>query len=138
MKRLFALLLTPLFTLSLAAQTDTLQGHWFCREQGVHLYLNLQEEALMVPRYEFLGPVNGYMRGNISDTWFLTSFKRREEGVWTLRLSNDSGADTQEVRITLQPNRALLLKTIGTNYIRRAVRRKWEYLPTEMNFELLP
>ncbi|MBR7027824.1 MAG: hypothetical protein IKI05_00230 [Bacteroidaceae bacterium] len=132
------LLLCSLFFLCafpLLAQTDTLRGHWICREQGLHLYLDLGEESLLVPRYEFFGPVNGYMNGKVSDTWFLTTFKPLQHGVWTMRFSNDSGADTQEARLTINADGALAYKCVGTNYLRRSVRRKWEYLPTEMLFE---
>lgn len=135
MKRLLTLGMLALIVVCATAQTDTLRGHWLCKSAGVHLYLDLGAETLEVPHYEFLGKVNGYMRGNISDTWFLTTFRYEKDGTWTLRFSNDSGADTQEVRLQRAGGGALRYKAIGTNYVRRAVRKKWVYLPAEMDFE---
>ena len=40
----------------------------FCNvESGVLLSINLYDTVMVVPRYEFLGPVNGYLHGNIHE-----------------------------------------------------------------------
>lgn len=135
MKRICISLLLILTTLTTTAQTDTLRGHWVCKSEGVHLYLDLAEETLTVPFYEFLGPVNGYLRGGLSEMWFLTTFKQEGEKEWTLRFSNESGADTQEMRLLPKPDGSLQYKAVGSNQLRRAVRRKWVYLPETMTFE---
>ena len=135
MKKLLLYLLLCTTALSISAQTDTLRGHWFCKTEEVHLYLDLGEESLSVPRYEFLGKVNGYMRGRMSETWFLVSFKKSGENEWTMRFTGELGADTQELNLHRMAGGALQYKAVGAKYLRRVVRRKWEYLPEEMNFE---
>lgn len=131
---LFSIFLFALST-SLHAQTDILRGHWICKAEGVHLHLDLGEESINVPQYEFLGPMNGYMRGGMSETWFLVSFKQSQTDEWTMRFSNESGSDTQELKLQRTADGTLRYKAIGTRFLRRAVKRKWVYLPEEMLFE---
>lgn len=137
MKRTFfsLFLLLTLSTTTLQAQTDTLRGHWVCKTEGVHLYLDLSKESLSVPRYEFLGHMNGYLRGGMSETWFLVSFKQTAPAEWIMRFSNESGADTQELRLHRNANGTLQYKATGPKLLRRTVHRKWIYLPEEMLFE---
>ena len=58
------------------SQPDTLvrpfEGHFHCKETGVDLYLNLYENTLTAPGFDFLGTMHGYMSGNIYGTWMLT------------------------------------------------------------------
>ena len=46
---------------SVVAAQRPFEGHFFSKELGVHLHLNLYEENLFVPGSEFLGNVHGYM-----------------------------------------------------------------------------
>mgnify|MGYP006916024693 CR=1 FL=1 len=135
MKRLHLTLLLLLLTAAAQAQTDTLRGHWLCKAEGIHLYIDLAEESISVPRYEFLGKMNGYLRGGMSETWFLVAFKQQGHNSWLMRFSNESGTDTQELMLYLTPTNTLRYKARGPKLLRRAVRGKWVYLPEEMTFE---
>ncbi|MBP3227563.1 MAG: hypothetical protein J6M53_02130 [Bacteroidaceae bacterium] len=121
-------------SLPATAQTDTLRGHWLCQAEGVHLYLDLGAESLTVPGYEILGPVSGYMRGGMANTWFLTSFKPKGDGAWTLRFSNDVGADTQVAVVQRQSDGTLAFRAVGGVVLRRVVKRKYATLPANLTF----
>ena len=63
------LLLLTLATLTARAQAgmadQPFKGHYFCRETGLHMVIDLYEPTLEAPGFSFLGKMHGYMQGGI-------------------------------------------------------------------------
>ncbi len=145
MKKLLhaALLLAALTLFQLAAFAQSavgksssehpFRGHFVCKEQNVHLYLDLYEASLDVPGFAFLGKVNGYMNGSIYGTWMLTRHEIKD-GKATLRFANDIGSDTQDVELTLTSDSTFQYRALGSNAVRRAVGRKLVKTEGKMDF----
>ncbi len=128
----FALLFQP----SAQAQNTAEQpfrGHFVCKEQNVHLYLDLYEATLEAPGFAFLGKLNGYMNGSIYGTWMLTRHETAD-GKALLRFANDIGSDTQDVELTLTSDSTFQYRALGSNAVRRAVGRKLVKTEGKMDF----
>lgn len=110
------------------------EGHFFCRETGVNLYLNLYEETLSVPGFSFVGKVNGYMKGGIYGTWMLVKHEIKGKTA-RLRFSNDIGSDSQDIEFTQTSDSTYVYHATGGNAIRKAVGRKLVKVTGEMNFK---
>lgn len=111
----------------------TYNGHFYCKSEGIHLHLDLNNASLEVPGYEFLGQTHGFFLGNIYGCWLLTTFSI-EKGKAVLRFSNDLGADTQNTEITLQNDSILLMKLTGNNHVRKVEKKKLVKIPTTLQF----
>ncbi|MGM9687749.1 MAG: hypothetical protein ACI3YD_01745 [Alloprevotella sp.] len=129
MKQLFVFL-TLLAAQAMSAQTAgdaasprPFEGHYYCSETGVHLYLNLYEPSLSVPGSDFLGPMNGYMQGGIYGTWMLTRHKVKGSTA-RLRFSNDIGSDSQDIDFRQVSDSVFTYQAVGGNAIRKAVGTK--------------
>lgn len=108
-------------------------GHFFCKETGTHIYLNLYEATLTAPGFSFLGKMNGYMNGDIYGTWMLISHKIKGKKA-TLRFSNDIGADSQNIEFTQTSDSTYSYHAIDGNAIRKAVGRKLVKVVSDMTF----
>ena len=122
-----------------AVPTDSLsqrpfEGHFFCEETGVHLYLNLYEPTLTAPGFDFLGPLGGYMLGDIYGTWMLTKHSIQGRKA-KLRFSNDIGSDSQDIEWMQTSDSTYTYKAVGGNAIRRAEGRKLVKVTGEMVFK---
>ena len=119
-----------------AAAQDVLpfKGSYVNKKWNIRLELDLYDTTLVVPDYEFLGRMNGYLQGDLHETWFLTTFERHKDKA-TLFLSNEMGADNQPLLLTQIDSLHLQYEVQGTNYLRKAVNRKWVKLPAKMLFE---
>lgn len=134
MKYILTLLITIMCSMSLMAQR-TFEGHFFCKETGVNMYLNLYEESLTAPGFEFLGPMHGYMKDGIYGTWMVTKFTLKDDNKAIIRFSNDIGSDSQDIEFTQKADSTFTYHTIGGNSIRRAVGRKLVKVTGEMTFK---
>lgn len=134
MKYILTLLITIMCSMSLMAQR-TFEGHFFCKETGVNMYLNLYEESLTAPGFEFLGPMHGYMKDGIYGTWMVTKFTLKDDNKAIIRFSNDIGSDSQDIEFTQKTDSTFTYHTIGGNSIRRAVGRKLVKVTGEMTFK---
>ena len=101
-------------------------------ESGVLLSINLYDTVMVVPRYEFLGPVNGYLHGNIHENWFVTSFSFKKNNVVELQLSDELGSTSQTIVLTAIDSLTLEYECQGGNAIRKVVQRKWTKAPASM------
>lgn len=135
----------PLFlSTSLRAQTmpcradssfqQPFKGHFFCKETGVNMYLNLYEEDIEVPGFSFLGKMHGYMRDGIYGTWMIVQSEAKDKEA-LIRFSNDIGSDSQDIEFTQQNDSIFIYQTKGGNAIRKAVGRKLEKVPGRMVFK---
>lgn len=132
MKIWTTLLLSFICSIPLWAQRP-FEGHFFCKEVGVNMYLNLYEETIEAPGFSFLGKMHGYMRDGIYGTWMITQCKIKGNKA-TIRFSNDIGSDAQDIEFTMQPDSTYTYRAIGGNAIRRAVGRKLVKVTGEMRF----
>lgn len=110
-------------------QTSAWNGTYYNEEHRVTLRLHLDEATLEAPGYAFLGKVRGYMHGGIYNTWLLTDFSERR-GVLTLRMSNDSGSDVQQIELEQLSDSLFSYRAVGGNEVRRAVGRKLVKIPS--------
>ena len=94
-------------------------------ESGVLLSINLYDTVMVVPRYEFLGPVNGYLHGNIHENWFVTSFSFKKDNVVELQLSDELGSTSQTIVLTA-------IDSLTLEYECQGVQRKWTKAPASM------
>lgn len=131
--------LTALFMLLSAfpifAQTRTtdkpFKGHFVNKENNVHLYMDLYEESIVAPGYDFLGKMNGYLIGNIYGTWFMVSHQVNDNKA-TLRFTNDQGSDSQTVELTCVNDSTLSYHATGPAVIRKVDHRKLVKIPTTL------
>lgn len=110
------------------------KGRFYNGENRINLYLDLYEETVEIPGYSFLGKTNGYMGGNIYGLWMLTSHKISGNTA-TLRFSNDLGADSQTIVLTMLPDSTFSYQAVDGNAIRKTAGRKLVKVPSEMVFK---
>lgn len=110
------------------------EGRFYCSETGVNIYLNLYDENIEVPGFEFLGKMAGYMRGDIYGTWMLISHAVKGKKA-LLRFSNDIGSDSQNIEFTQVSDSVYTYHAVGGNEIRKASGRKLVKVSGEMNFK---
>ena len=129
--------LTSLYTSILSTNTiyaqhinNPFKGHFLDKKENVHLMLDLYEPTLQIPNLEFLGKTHGYMHGNIYGIWLVTKYKINKNTA-TLRLSHDSGADSQTIELTIRDDSTLIYRAIDGNSVRRAHKRKLIKAPSE-------
>lgn len=119
------------------AEDRPFAGHFFCKDTGTHIYLNLYEATLTAPGFSFLGQMNGYMNGDIYGTWMLISHKVKGKKAM-LRFSNDIGADSQNIEFTQTSDSTFTYRAVDGNAIRKAVGRKLVKVTPDMNFKKMP
>ena len=131
------LLLLTLATLTARAQAgmadQPFKGHYFCRETGLHMVIDLYEPTLEAPGLSFLGKMHGYMQGGIYGTWMITRFKIKDNKA-TLRFSNDIGSDSQDIEFCQLTDSTYSYRAVNGNAIRRAEGRKLVKVTGEMEF----
>ena len=132
-KNTFLLLMSLLLALSTFARREPFQGAFYNKECRIRMELNLYDTLLVVPDYEFLGKTNGYIRGDLHEVWFLTTYKI-EKGCAIVHFTNEMGADTQELILTPLDSLHLQCEVQGSNYLRKLENRKWVKLPQKMVF----
>ena len=130
MNRLCRAVVLLLWCVQPAGGQSRWDGTYRNAEHRVVLRLQLGQPALEVPGYAFLGKVEGYMNGAIYNTWLLTGYSE-SEGVLTLRMSNDSGSDTQKIQLRSLSDSLYRYKAGGGNEVRKAVGRKLVRIPSE-------
>lgn len=104
------------------------------KENGVNLYLDLYEESIDVPGMGMFGPMNGYLNGNIYGIWMVTSAKIQDEKTAVIRLSNDLGSETQEVRLTQKNDSTYIFEQRGGTAIKKVVNKKLVKIPQKLTF----
>ena len=109
------------------------EGHFYCKETGVNMYLNLYEETLFAPGFSFLGKMHGYMKDGIYGTWMITKFNIKDQKA-TIRFSNDIGSDSQDIEFAQKSDSLYTYHAVGANSIRRAVGRKLVKVTGDMVF----
>lgn len=132
-RKILAFCLALFATTSVMAQRP-FEGHFYSKDLGVNLYLNLYEETLEAPGFSFLGKMHGYMRDGIYGTWMITKCSIKKNTA-TIRFSNDIGSDSQDIEFKLLPDSTYSYHTVGGNAIRRAEGRKLVKVADDMVFK---
>lgn len=132
MKRLHSFLIFLILSLPSFSQR-TFEGHFYCKEVGVNMYLNLYEETIETPGFSFLGKMHGYMCDGIYGTWMITKHEIKGKKA-IIRFSNDIGSDSQDIEFVQQDDNTYSFRAIGGNALRRAVGRKLVRVTDKMRF----
>lgn len=124
-------------TYSYAQNKSSFTGTFYCKEKGIKIILDVENENILVPGYNFLGRMSGYMIGDNAEslygTWFILSHKIKKDAI-ELRLTNDIGSDSQTVEFSQTSNSTFIYRTVGSNVIKRAVKRKLYSVDSSMSF----
>ena len=120
---LFLLLGTPAAARADHLLNDTTRAVFSNDQIGLTIHLDLGKESLTIPGMSYLGPVNGYMDGNIYGVWMLIKHEVKD-GKALLRFTNDIGADSQDITLTPLPDGTYKYQAVGGNNIRRVQGRK--------------
>ena len=131
------LLLSLIFSQFINAQTqsDSLRVYLYNSENSLGIFLDLVEESQVIPGYEFLGMVHGYMRGKLANVWILNKYERK--GVsYELRFSDDNGADSQTILLTPIDENTYSYEVKGSNNVKCVDKRRYVKLPSNMLFKV--
>lgn len=125
MKRIAIFIAALAYMPGAQAQSEPMfKGLFYDSEHKITIRLDLDSETVKVPGLDMLGGTNGYMSGGLLfGTWFVTDFKKKD-GSATLRLTNDFGADTQEVELTHQKADTFSVVLRSPVVMRKAVKNK--------------
>lgn len=99
-------------------------------KEKIEIHIDLHEESIEVPGMEMFGLMNGYVAGNIYRVWSVTSFKIKDNKTATIRVSNDLGSETQEIKITQKNDSIWDVDLVGHNVIKRVKGNKLIKIPT--------
>lgn len=103
------------------------QGRFSNKDVGIVLVLDLRQEQLTIPGYEFLGPVPGYMYGTKNQAlygyWFVTNadYTAKDSSKINLKFMSDAAADPQQLRLTFKNDSTIECKLEGGIEMRRQV-----------------
>ena len=134
MKRNLMFLIMCVCSLFAMAQ-QTFKASLSCKEENLHLTIDLYEESINVPGMEMFGPMHGYLNGNVYGIWTITSSKIINENTALIRLSNDQGSETQEVKLTKNENEYIFEQVDGVS-IKKVVGRKLVKIPKKLIFKI--
>ena len=119
----------------IAMGQQTFKASLSCKEENLHLTIDLYEESINVPGMEMFGPMHGYLNGNVYGIWTITSPKIINENTALIRLSNDQGSETQEVKLTQNEDQYIFEQIDGV-CIKKVVGRKLVKIPKKLIFKV--
>ena len=114
---------------------QTFKADLSCKEENLHLVIDLYAESINVPGMEMFGPMHGYLNGNVYGIWSITSAKVINENNALIRLSNDQGSETQEVNLTKTDDQYIFEQVDGVS-IKKVVGKKLVKIPKKLIFKL--
>ena len=115
MKRNLMFLVLCVFSIATMAQ-QAFKGSLSCKEENLHLTIDLYEESINVPGMEMFGPMHGYLNGNVYGIWSITSA-------------------TQEVKLTKNDDQYIFEQVDGV-CIKKVEGRKLVKIPKKLIFKL--
>ncbi len=131
MKRYIALTLLALQT-GLSRAQQPFKHSLYDKENKISLHIDLYEESINVPGMEMFGPMKGYMHGDIYGIWMVTSAEIKDEKTAVIRLSNDLGSETQQVRLTVENDSTYRFEQENGNVIKKVVGKKLVKIPRSL------
>lgn len=125
MKRLAAIIFVLALTVGVKAQDANLfKGTFYNAANKITLKLDPDSASIEVPGLSFLGGTNGFMRGGIVyGVWVVTKCSKTDKGV-SVRLTNDFGADTQQMTITHAAKDTFNVELEAPVYVKQVVKKK--------------
>ncbi len=136
----FCMTISALFAQSASTETandSIFKGDFYSPRYHVQLVIDLYHESISVPGYEFLGKMNGYMKGDASQylygVWMLTNYKIQGNQA-ELRFTNDIGSDSQTILFTRKADNTYVYSTKNGNNVSKAIGRKLVKIADEMIF----
>ena len=84
---------------------------------------------------EMFGPMHGFLNGNVYGIWSITSSKIIDENNAVIRLSNDQGSETQEVKLT-KNNEGYTFEQVNGACIKKVVGKKLVKIPKKLIFKI--
>lgn len=100
------------------------KGSFICKGARLNLTLDAYEESIDIPGLSFLGKTHGYLSGlGVYGVWMITSCKIDGKEL-RIRLSNDTGSDSQTIVFKQINDSTFSYKAIGGNNIKKAQGRK--------------
>ncbi len=78
--------------------------------------------------------MKGYMNGNVYGIWMITSSEIKDEKTAIIRLSNDFGSETQQVRLTIKDDSTYLFEQEDGAVIKKVVGKKLVKIPRDLTF----
>ena len=80
------------------------------------------------------GPLHGYMNGNVYGIWMITSAKIINEKEASIRLSNDFGSETQEIKLTVENDSTYNAELVDGVVIKKVIKKKLVKIPQKITF----
>ena len=134
MKRNLMFLVLCVFSIATMAQ-QAFKGSLSCKEENLHLTIDLYEESINVPGMEMFGPMHGYLNGNVYGIWSITSAKIVNATTALIRLTNDQGPYSQEVKHKKNDDQYIFEQVDGV-CIKKVEGRKLVKIPKKLIFKL--
>ena len=107
-------------------------------QEQTKLIIDLYEESITVPTMEMFGPMNGYLSGQgVYGVWSVTSFEIKDDKTALIRLSNDLGSETQQLKLTWQTDSTYLMELQDGVVVKRAVNRKLVKIEPKMELKVI-
>ncbi len=104
------------------------------KEEKINLVIDLYEESIPVPGMDMFGPLHGYMNGNVYGIWMITSAKIINEKEASIRLSNDFGSETQEIKLTVENDSTYNAELVDGVVIKKVIKKKLVKIPQKITF----
>lgn len=133
MKKIFISFLLCVMAYTASAQKP-FKGKLINKEDKINLVIDLYEESIPVPGMDMFGPLHGYMNGNVYGIWMITSAKILNDKEATIRLSNDFGSETQEIKLTVENDSTYNAELVDGVVIKKVVKKKLVKIPSNMTF----
>ena len=112
------------------------KGTFVCKKAQITFHLNAYDENIDVPGLSFLGKTNGYLSGTgVYGIWMITSCQKQGDAL-RIRLSNDTGSDSQTIIFKQVNDSIFSYKAVGGNVIKKVQHRKLVKIEDALEFQL--
>lgn len=112
------------------------KGTFVCKKAQITIHLNAYDENIDVPGLSFLGKTNGYLSGTgVYGIWMITSCQKQGDAL-RIRLSNDTGSDSQTIIFKQVNDSIFSYKAVGGNVIKKVQHRKLVKIEDTLEFQL--
>lgn len=112
------------------------KGTFVCKMARITLCLDAYGENIEVPGLSFLGKTNGYLSGTgVYGIWMITNCEKQGDAL-RIRLSNDTGSDSQTVIFKQVNDSIFSYIAVGGNVIKKVQHRKLVKIEDTLEFQL--
>lgn len=96
--------------------------------------MNLYQNNIIVPGWEIIGEVPGYLGGKRDSRKWIFTNAEIEQNVAKLTITNDYGSEDLIATLTYQGNGIYILEKESGSTMKIVVNRKWVKLPSKLSF----